>query len=211
MNNSKISKFVVTSFVTLFLIVSFISTIHSITFFLIANEKWMSIFLAIAFEVGQLSALAAILVPNRLDMRIVWGLFIILTLFQIMNNVYYSFVYMQETYKQWCEMFGLSNWTDLNQKRIVAFVQGGFLPILSIGFSKSLVDYLKEHKEDNKEIDTPLVQNDVIELVEDIKETNIEIDVHNKAVKDAYINGKDDADFIEIPLLTISRKDGLDN
>lgn len=135
-------------FILLAVSVSLVSTVHSFDFFILTNKNWMSWFLAVTFEIGQLAALGAIVSKNRLDMRIVWALMIVLTSFQIMANIYYSFAHLSSKFKVWSEMFGLIEMEILQQKRIISAISGGFLPLLSLGFTKALVDYLKFRDKD---------------------------------------------------------------
>jgi len=44
--------FIIGSFVTLYLLVSIISTIHVVDFFKLSNPMWLAVSLAIGFEVG---------------------------------------------------------------------------------------------------------------------------------------------------------------
>ena len=53
-----VSGFIIGTFVTLYLMVSVISTIHVIDFFKLSNPDWLAISLAIAFEVGAAASLA---------------------------------------------------------------------------------------------------------------------------------------------------------
>ena len=98
--------FIITTFVTLYLLVSIISTIHVIDFFLMSNPKWLAISLAIAFEVGAAASLASIITLDKMNKGIVWGLFILLTLMQAMGNTYYTYVHLNN-FQGWVELFGL--------------------------------------------------------------------------------------------------------
>ena len=72
----------------------------------------------------------------------VWSLFLILTLMQAMGNTYYAFTNLVE-YQSWIELFGLMESEPIVQKRILAIVSGAILPIVALGFIKSLVDYIR--------------------------------------------------------------------
>ena len=79
MKNKGIHLFIISTFVLLYLVVSVISTIHVVDFFEITNPKWLSIFLAIAFEIGAAASLASIIVLDKMNKFIVWSLFFVLT------------------------------------------------------------------------------------------------------------------------------------
>ena len=129
-------------FAMLFLTTATISTIHVYDFFILSNGHRLSIALSVAFEVGQIIVLAAIIRNLDFDMLIIWFMFIVLTLMQIMGNMYHSFIHLSE-YQGWIELFGLQDRTDIVQRRILSVVQGAVLPIITLGFAKSLTNYIK--------------------------------------------------------------------
>lgn len=134
--------FIIGSFVTLYLLVSIISTIHVVDFFKLSNPTWLAVSLAIGFEVGAAASLASIIVLDKMNKGIVWGLFILLTAMQAMGNTYYAFSHL-ENFTGWVELFGLQEEDLIYQKRILAIISGAVLPIVALGFIKSLVDYIK--------------------------------------------------------------------
>jgi hypothetical protein len=142
MNSKAIKYFVIGTFVSLYLVVSVISTIHVVEFFDLSNPKWLSVSLAIAFELGAAASLASIIALDRTNKFMVWGLFIILTLMQAMGNSYYAYTNIQD-YSMWSELFGLSEEDPIFQKRILSVISGAILPLVALGFIKSLVDYIK--------------------------------------------------------------------
>jgi hypothetical protein len=141
--SAKATKFfIIGTFVTLYLLVSIISTIHVIDFFLMSNPKWLAVSLAIAFEVGAAASLAAIITLEKMNKGMVWGLFILLTLMQAMGNTYYTYIHLKD-FSGWIELFGLVDEELIYQKRILSMVSGAILPIVALGFIKSLVDYIR--------------------------------------------------------------------
>lgn len=134
--------FVISTFVILYLVVSIISTIHVVDFFLLSNPRWLAISLAISFEIGAAASLASLIVLDKINKTMVWILFITLTLMQAMGNMYYSY-YHANGFSEWMELFGLAEEEIIYQKRILSFVSGAILPLVSLGFIKSLVDYIR--------------------------------------------------------------------
>ena len=133
---------IVAVFVLLYIFVSLISTIHVIDFFELTNPKWLAIALAIAFEFGAAASLAAIVVGKKTNAAIVWGLFFILTAFQMQGNMWYAYENAHD-FQSWMELFALDEEELIFQKRILAVVAGAVLPVVALGFIKSLVDYIK--------------------------------------------------------------------
>jgi hypothetical protein len=147
MNQSKlVNRFVIGTFVTLYLLVSTISTIHVIDFFEMSNPYWLAVTLAIAFEVGAAASLASLVVLDKMNKGLIWALFIAITLMQMQGNMYYAFKNLKD-YQSWVELFNLVDEDPLYQKRILSFVSGAILPLVALGFIKSLVDYIKPSEE----------------------------------------------------------------
>lgn len=145
-----VSGFIIGTFVTLYLLVSVISTIHVIDFFKLSNPTWLAISLAVAFEVGAAASLASLIALKKMNKSLVWMLFFLLTAMQAMGNTYYAYVNLVD-FTAWSELFGLIEEDIIFQKRILSIVSGAILPIVALGFIKSLVDYIKPEDENTQE------------------------------------------------------------
>ena len=155
MKNKLVGGFIIGTFVMLYVLVSLISTIHVIDFFELSNPRSMAIALAIAFEVGAAASLASLITLDKMNKTLVWALFIAITAMQMQGNLYYAFVNMKD-YQSWSELFNLIEEEPLFQKRVLAFVSGAILPLVALGFIKSLVDYIKPEGEmKEEEIEEP--------------------------------------------------------
>jgi hypothetical protein len=154
MKPSLVRKFIIGIFCSLYILVSLISTVHVIDFFEVANPSWMAITLAVAFEIGAAASLASLVILDKMNKSLVWALFIAITLMQMQGNLYHAFTHMGD-YSQWSELFWLSEEEPLFQKRIFSLVAAGILPLVALGFIKSLVDYIKpgETEELKEELD----------------------------------------------------------
>jgi hypothetical protein len=151
-NKSKlVGGFIIGTFVSLYLMVSVISTIHVIDFFKLSNPTWLAVSLAIAFEVGAAASLASLIAMHKMNKTLVWILFFLLTGMQAMGNTYYAYVNLQD-FTAWSELFGLIEEDLIFQKRILSIVSGAILPIVALGFIKSLVDYIKPEDGDLDDI-----------------------------------------------------------
>ena len=87
-HNSKIVWAIIISFLLVPLVVSIVSTIHVINFFSLSNGFSLALTLAIAFELGALSALAGLVAMGKINKNVVWFIFVLLTIFQINGNTY---------------------------------------------------------------------------------------------------------------------------
>lgn len=160
--NRLVNGFIIGTFVMLYILVSLISTIHVIDFFELSNPRGMSIALAIAFEVGAAASLASLITLDKMNKTLVWALFIAITAMQMQGNMFYAFQNL-EGYASWVELFNLVDEEPLFQKRVLAFVSGAILPLVALGFIKSLVDYIKpedEVKVIEEDVEEPGKQND---------------------------------------------------
>jgi len=172
MNKKVTSYFIIGTFVGLYLIVSAISTIHVINFFELSNPKWLAISLALAFEIGAAASLSSLIILDKTNKFLVWMLFIVLTLMQAMGNTYYAYTHLSD-FKSWVELFGMVDEDLIYQKRILSLISGAILPLVSLGFIKSLVDYIKPVGINQNEIGTENNQ----ELIISQGETPIEPEI----------------------------------
>jgi len=146
MKDKFVHRFIIGTFVSLYLLVSIISTIHVIEFFKLSNPYWLAVSLAIGFELGAAASLASLIILDKMNKTLVWMLFGAITLMQMQGNMYYAFVHM-ESFQGWSELFGLIEEDIVYQKRVLSAVSGAILPLVALGFIKSLVDYIKPQTE----------------------------------------------------------------
>ena len=159
---------IVSIFVALYAMVSIISTIHVIDFFRLSNPEWLAVTLAISFEIGAAACLGAIVILDRTSRWLVWSLFIIITGMQMMGNMYYAYSHL-ENFQSWAELFAINEEEPIFQKRILSLVSGAILPIVALGFIKSLVDYIRPSKNEEIVIDKPIEEPVIEEPKEETK------------------------------------------
>ena len=87
-------KIFIILFAILYISVAFVSTFHAIAFFGLANLTWIAVLLAITFEIGQAAVLFSILTNATKNKIIPWFLMIVLTIVQVLGNVYSSYQYL---------------------------------------------------------------------------------------------------------------------
>lgn len=163
--NKLVNGFIIGTFVSLYVLVSIVSTIHVIDFFELSNPKWLAITLAIGFELGAAASLAALITLDKMNKTLVWALFIAITGMQMQGNMYYAFINLED-YQGWVELFNLLEWEPLAQKRLLAAVSGAILPLVALGFIKSLVDYIKPESESDD-----LTEDDLESIADEINHT----------------------------------------
>jgi len=155
-------------FATLYLIVAFSSFWHAIEFFALTNYSWMSIVLAFAFEVGQAAVLLAILTSTKDRSKFTpWILMCILTLVQIIGNVYSSYKYIMLNASENLRFFKepIFIWMDLPDAQatvIITYISSAILPLCALLLTSMIANYLEDNNED-KEDNTEEVVKEVVE------------------------------------------------
>jgi len=167
MKNKLVHRFIIATFVSLYLLVSIISTIHVVEFFRLSNPQWLAISLAIAFELGAAASLASLIILDKMNKTLVWMLFGTITLMQMQGNMYYAFVHMED-FQGWSELFGLIEEDVVYQKRVLSAVSGAILPLVALGFIKSLVDYIKPESQSETVVEVAKVEETPTETKEEI-------------------------------------------
>ena len=196
-----VSGFIIGTFVTLYLMVSVISTIHVIDFFRLSNPDWLAISLAIAFEVGAAASLASLIALKKMNKGLVWMLFFLLTGMQAMGNTYYAYVNLKD-FTAWIELFGLMEEDIIFQKRVLSIVSGAILPIVALGFIKSLVDYIKPEEETAKELEQDSAKEKEPEIdPEKEPEEKVELEIAQEEtiynnINEPLINNINDGDLL---------------
>jgi len=153
-------------FLSLYFLVATISMINSVAFFDLAHGGFMNWALAIGFELGAAASLAAIIILDKTNRTMVWGLFILLTSFQMMANSFHAFINL-ENYMGWIELFGLEEAEPIYQKRVLSIVSGAILPLVALGFIKSLVDYIRPDEPESISQPTAYVSDETPEIEEE--------------------------------------------
>ena len=183
----------------LWLITAFSSFFHAVEFFELSNVTWMGIILALAFEIGQASVLMSILTSSQDRKKYTpWILMCILTLVQIIGNVYSSYKYIMlnspENLKYFKEPIFI--WTQLPDAEatvIITYVSAAILPIVALLMTSMITNYLSDQSE----------------------ETNAPVDVSEKEQENTHIELKDKDEQYEEDVPTegegLSNKQVIDN
>lgn len=132
-------------FSILYLAVGFVSVYHAINFFAISNESWLAVILAIAFEIGQAAVLFSLLV-NKSKKTMPWILMTVLTLVQVLGNVYSSYQYAAinsaEEIKYFTDsvLFYLQDPDPMVNQVMISYITGAILPIVALCMTSMIVD-----------------------------------------------------------------------
>ena len=181
MMNKHFRKLFLILFAILYISVALVSTFHAVSFFGLANNSWVSVMLAITFEIGQAAVLFSILTGASGKNKIIpWILMCVLTLVQILGNVFSSYEYLITNSADNLRFFKepIFVWTDLPDDQcnvILTYIIGAILPIVALLMTSMVTNYLnkdeeliKEIKDDSRttgqdgEVEEPVETNDPI-------------------------------------------------
>ena len=158
MTNKHFRKIFLILFAILYISVALVSTFHAISFFGLANNSWVSVMLAITFEIGQAAVLFSILIGASGKNKVIpWILMCVLTLVQILGNVFSSYEYLITNSADELRFFKepIFVWTDLPDDQcnvILTYIIGAILPIVALLMTSMVTNYLNKDEEPIKEI-----------------------------------------------------------
>ena len=184
-------------FAVLYLAVAFTSTLHAVEFFGLANEVWLSVILAISFEIGQAAVLFELLTSSNDRKKIMpWVLMAIFTLVQVLGNVYSSYKYIllnsPENLRYFKEpIFIWAQLPDNQATVIVTYIIGAILPVCALLLTSMITNQLDNNKTANESY------NDENEIEEKPKEIIEENNIENTIEKEPTFEEKETS--IETP------------
>lgn len=187
-------------FAILYLCVGLVSTIHAIQFFGLANSPVLGTILAVTFEIGQAAVLFNLLTnPQQRKKFMPWALMCILTLVQILGNIFSSYKYLITNSSENLRFFKepIFVWTNLPDDQcnvIITYIVGAILPIVALCLTEMVVSYLgmeAESKQENKLVETPVQNNEVFNNIEQndtVEQDKIETPVETEQKDEPIIN-----------------------
>lgn len=165
--------------------VAAISISHVVSWYDLANPISWAIYLSIAVEIAAMSAIAAASV--KVKGFSVWFVFIIVTFIQFVGNIFFSYSEIDETskmFQQWVELtspifdsMGVDTSDLIAQKRMLALLEGGLLPLISLTCLHFFIQYdgkpkgIEEIVEEIKELQEEL-EEEKEELQEEVEKAN---------------------------------------
>lgn len=180
----------IVTFGLLYALVAFVSTLHAIDFFKLANITSLAVLLGIAYEVGQATVLFSILMTKNKEKFLPWLLMFLLTGLQVTANVYASFKHMSlsgnEDWTYWytsiLKIFGVQGGSAETYQVIISWISGALLPIVALGMTALVAQNIKLiTEEDNPDSDedlldvgvdeqkfTPVSEEDRVKSVEEL-------------------------------------------
>ena len=176
-------------FSILYLIVAFSSFFHACAFFGLANNSWMSVILAFAFEVGQAAVLFSLLTSEKDRKRFMpWTLMFMFTLVQVIGNVYSSYKYIVlnsvDNLKYFKEPIFIwtKNLPDDQATVIIVYLVGALLPIAALLLTSMVTNYLSDQEALQKEQEELELGEEVgeIEDEEELEDNDLNVELEKK-------------------------------
>lgn len=192
-----LERIVYFAFLVPIITVAIVSISHVTSWYGLTNNSTWSIYLSFGVEIAALASLAAISVNMGKNVYIPFG---IVTMIQLIGNIFYSYQYIDESSKQFKDWVELSNiffqyLIDENDivghKRLLAVFSGGLLPIISLTFLHMLVKFRDQNK---TEVETPkpiLTEDDIDKLSTEAGK------LEAQEQKKVYVPTQDDLDKLE--------------
>ena len=189
-NKKKIVRFM---FLIPILAVAAISISHVVSWYDLANPISWAIYLSIAVEIAAMSAIAATSV--RIRGASVWLVFGIVTLIQFIGNIFFCYAdidILSVGFATWVELtypvfeaIGSDMEDIVAQRRWLATLQGGLLPLISLTCLHFFIQYDEEDEIDNTE-DHILIEEEIIGVPLDVddKELLVKASENVKVSKD---------------------------
>jgi hypothetical protein len=182
------------SFLLPILSVVLMSISHVISWYDLGNPFSWAIYLSIAVEIFALASVSAATI--KMKKGSIWLLFCLVTLIQIVGNVFFTYQDINVNdpkFLSWIELVQpwFEDWTSIDHRRLLALIQGGTLPFMSLIALHFYIKFNENLKKDDdgslevKENELPPVipspepiepeNTDLIDVVEPIVEPIVEI------------------------------------
>lgn len=123
------------SFLLPILLVVVMSISHVVSWYDLGNPISWAIYLSVAIEIFALASVSAASI--KMKRGSIWFLFGLVTLIQIIGNIFYEFKDINptgESFIAWMELIQplFIDWEVLDHRRFLATIQGGTLPLMSL-------------------------------------------------------------------------------
>lgn len=172
------------SFLIPILLVVAMSISHVVSWYGLGNPISWAIYLSVAIEIFALASVAAASI--NIKKGSIWFLFGLVTFIQIIGNIFYEYQFIDINsagFKSWVELIQplFFDWDLIDHRRLLATIQGGTLPIMSLTALHFYIKFterkyeekVKEVTSDNsilpKNENSTTLQNDI---TNDDKESN---------------------------------------
>lgn len=151
------------------LLVVAMSISHVVTWYGLGNPISWAIYLSVAIEVFALASVAAASIDIKKGS--IWFLFGLVTTIQIIGNVFFEYQYINiedPLFLSWMELIQplFADWDVIDHRRLLATIQGGTLPIMSLTALHFFIKFTEKKFETEKaQTNSPIITEE--EVIED--------------------------------------------
>jgi hypothetical protein len=142
----------------------------------------MAYVLAVAFEIGSIASAIALTVLDKISKFAVWSIFIILVFFQLLGNIFFSFEFITKMQMENSEYLNIVSdflnyfyeFDDPREFKVTLSILIGMpIPLISLAFLKSVIDYIGNIlKDNNSQIKNEIQESKILtDIVDDVVET----------------------------------------
>ena len=182
LKNIKRTTLIKNSFLIPILSVVIMSISHVISWYDLGNPVSWAIYLSVAIEIFALASVSAASI--NIKKGSIWALFILVTLIQIVGNVYFTFQEIDVTaegFKSWVELIApwFTDWDITDHRRFLSYIQGGTLPFMSLialHFYIIFNESLKNNGEAEK-VKTDIEEDEEADIEEDEEAEEVKTDI----------------------------------
>jgi hypothetical protein len=134
-----------------------------------SNAGWLAVILAVAFEIGQAAVLFSLL-TSKTKKVMPWILMGVLTLVQVLGNVFSSYQYMMinstEQIKYFTDsvLFFLQDPDPKVNQVMISYITGAILPIVSLCMTSMVVNVAGLEPTEDQPIDNEPIELEIPEL-----------------------------------------------
>lgn len=156
-------------FSLLYLSVGVVSVYHAVSFFSISNNEWLAIVLALAFEIGQAAVLFSLLIGDSKKIM-PWILMSVLTIVQVLGNVYSSYQYSvlnsPDEIKYFTDsvLFFVQDPDPKVNQVMISYITGAILPIVALCMTSMVVNVSGLENKGNEEQITKKEDNSMVKF-----------------------------------------------
>jgi len=180
------------TFTMIYVFIGFVSTLHSIEFFRLANKVWLAVMLGVAYETGQISVLFSILMTKGKNHFLPWLLMLLMTSLQITANVYASYKYMvlsgTSDWQMWKQ--SLLFWLDASDPEmyrvVISWITGALLPIVALGLTALVAQNIQ--LKDNEPEELEKSEEELEKFEEGWSNLKKDSEIENDFPKSSYLN-----------------------
>jgi len=157
------------SFLLPILLVVIMSISHVVSWYDLGNPISWAIYLSIAIEIFALASVSAATI--KMNRASIWFLFGVVTFIQIIGNIFFGYRDINVSspdFLAWVELIKplFDDWDLTDHRRLLAIIQGGTLPIMSLTALHYYIKFTDQISEKNLDAEDEYVEDEDIEEVE---------------------------------------------